>query len=91
MFSGESRFVTDNNIELGAVLARLFGSLFLPIFLALLCLAPRTIDQPMFKKIAGVIQEMSASLDLRELEAKHWSTESVVRTSSFPDVRQWRR
>jgi len=65
MFSRDPRSITNKEFELSVTLAQLFDSLFLPVVLALLCLVPRSIDQPMLQKVFGVSREFGGSSALK--------------------------
>lgn len=99
MFGKKAASPNDDDFAMAEKMARDFRTLFLPVYLALLCLEPRpwytTIDtdvcenQDIIRKVTGVLDRNDVKPKLTELVGQEWLKCKVVDTSGFLDVSQW--
>ena len=100
MFEENAKSLTSGEFLIAEHLAKNFGPLFLPVYIALLCLQPRpwytssTVrdvceDQEVINEITGVLDRNDVEPKLTELAGQEWLKVDVVETTGFPDVSQW--
>lgn len=100
MFEGKEKSPTSGEFFRAEHLAQNFGPLFLPVYIALLCLQPRPWytsstardvceNQEVINKVTGVLDRNDVKPKLTELAGQEWLKVDVVETTGFPDVSQW--
>jgi hypothetical protein len=99
MFSRQAAPLTEEVLDIAENLANIYGPLFLPVYVALLCLEPRPWytaidsgigeDQQIIKRLIGVLDRTEFDPKLAELVGQEWLKVGTVRTSEFLDVKQW--
>jgi hypothetical protein len=99
MFSRQAEPLTEEALDIAENLANIYGPLFLPVYVALLCLEPRpwytTVDsgicedQQIIKRLLSVLDRTEFDPKLAELVGQEWLKVGKVRTSEFLDVKQW--
>ena len=90
--------LTPSKIKAAEDIATLFGGLFLPVFVALLCLETRSwykarsddvIDVGLMDHLSRVVERKGLSRELEVLHGGNWLRPGQVDTTNFPDVQQW--
>ena len=98
-FGGVAAPITDDQVHIAERVALCFGSLFPPVFTAMLCLEPRSefhgskgilFDDDLVKRVHRTIERAVPSNFIQDMNSwPLWFWDGVVDTSGNPDVRQW--
>lgn len=96
MFRREAAPPTEDTLAIAEKLAKMYGILFLPVYLALLCLEPRPWftstdtgiceDQQTSEWFLRVLDRTEFYQDLAQLVDEEWLE---AETPYFPDIKQW--
>jgi hypothetical protein len=96
IFGGTPHAVADEDLKHAERVASLFGSLFTPVFTALLSLRPRPwlaatleMSSPILENLRRRIEKADCLTTLKALKDGNWLLPKQVNTKKFPDVRQW--
>ena len=97
MFEKEAASPSDEDFEIAEELAKKFGPLFFPVYLAMLCLVPRAWyindagvcgDREIIEKVADILDQFGGR-PTPPFWGSKWLEIGTVKALGFPDVRQW--
>lgn len=98
VFGDEQNDASEDDFKIARDIAKRFGPLFLPVFVALLNLQPRSCiekgnagrfsDTDTLKRLSKVIDDSQSFSLLAELEGEAWLQPGKVHTTRYPEVAQ---